>query len=219
MQSNQDGIPICIQAHASMNRLRTLALLVFLTVGSVPVLAAPQALPLDPKGSSLTFVGDATLHSFHGEAREFTGNATLDPEAKPPVQKATLRFKTAALTTFNDKRDQNMRDWLKVEVHPDVTFTLESVKLLEGDIQKADAPHPAKFTVNGTFVLNGAKQPFGGAALGWREKDRLVVTGDAIIDTLQFGVPQIRQALLTVATKVKTSYRFSFILPPAYTLK
>ncbi|MEI9893130.1 MAG: YceI family protein [Chthoniobacter sp.] len=202
-----------------MTALRSLLLLCALTLGSASVFAANQTLPLDPQGSSLTFVGDATLHSFRGEAKEFTGSATLDTEASPPVQKATLRFKTAALTTFNDKRDKNMRDWLKVEVHPDVTFTLESVKLIEGDMPKADAQHPAKFTVNGTFVLNGAKQPFGGAALGWRAKDRLLVTGDAVIDTLQFGLPQIRQTLLTVATKVKTSYRFSFILPPAYALK
>jgi len=202
-----------------MNCLRSFPLLFALAVGSAPIFAANQTLPLDSQGSSLTFTGDATLHSFKGEAREFTGHATLDSEATPPVQKATLRFKTAALTTFNDKRDKNMRDWLKVEVHPDVMFTLESVKLVEGDIPKADVQHPAKFTVNGTFVLNGTKQPFGGAALGWREKDRLLVTGDAVIDTLQFGLPQIRQAFLTVATKVKTSYRFSFVLPPAYALK
>ncbi|MEP6668407.1 MAG: YceI family protein [Chthoniobacter sp.] len=202
-----------------MNRLLSLALLFLLTVGRAPLFAASQTLPLDAKGSSLTFVGDATLHSFKGEAKEFTGSATLDTEATPPVQKATLRFKTAALTTFNDKRDKNMRDWLKVEVHPDVTFTLENVKLVEGDIQKADLQHPAKFTVNGVLVLNGEKQPFGGPAAGWREKDRLIVTGDAVIDTLKFGLPQIRQAVLTVATKVKTSYRFSFALPPAYTLK
>lgn len=181
-----------------------------------PLGLAGQNLPLDAKGSSLTFVGDATLHTFKGEAKNISGSATLDPEATPPVQKASLRFKTAALTTFNDKRDQNMRDWLKVEVHPDVTFALESVKLVEGDSKQADPQHPAKFTVNGTFTLNGTKQPFSGAARGWRDKDRLVVSGEAVIDTLKFGLPQIKQAFLTVGTQVKTSYRFSFILPPAY---
>ncbi|HSI15714.1 MAG TPA: YceI family protein [Chthoniobacter sp.] len=177
---------------------------------------AGQNLPLDAKGSSLTFVGDATLHTFKGEAKEFSGSATVDADAIPPVQKASLRFKTASLTTFNDKRDQNMRNWLKIEVHPDVTFTLESVKLVEGDSKQADAQHPARFTVNGTLTLNGLKQPFGGAALGWRDKDRLIVSGDAVVDTSKFGLPQIKQAFLTVGTQVKTSYRFSFILPPGY---
>ena len=181
--------------------------------------AASQSLPLDSKGSSLTFTGEATLHNFHGEAKDITGHATVDTEATPPVQKAALHFKTATLTTFNDKRDKDMRDWLKVEVHPDVTFALESVKSLEGDPQKADAQHPAKFTVTGTLTLNGARQPLSGAALGWREKDHLVVSGDAVVDTLQFGLPQIRKGFLTVGTKVKTKYRFSFLLPPAYALK
>jgi hypothetical protein len=34
--------------------------------------ASGETLPLDPKGSSLTFVGEAFLHNFHGEAREFS---------------------------------------------------------------------------------------------------------------------------------------------------
>jgi polyisoprenoid-binding protein YceI len=181
--------------------------------------AATQTVPLDPKGSSLTFLGESTLHNFHGEAREFTGTATVDTDAKPPVQKATLHFKTAALTTFEEKRDQKMREWLKIDVHPDATFTLESVKLVSGDAEKASPTQPARFTVSGELTLNGMKQPITGSASGWREKDRLIVTGDAVVDTLKYGLPQIRVTFMTVGTNVKTSYRFSFILPHAYAAK
>jgi polyisoprenoid-binding protein YceI len=191
----------------------------FLLQSSASLFAASQTLPLDPKASSLTFVGDALLHSFHGEARNFTGNAVLDTDATPPVQKATLRFKTAALTTFHNGRDKKMWEWLKVDTHPDATFALENVKLVEGDGQKADAGHPAKFQVSGTLTLNGVKQPITGNALGWREKDRLIVSGDTVVDTLKYGLPQVREALLTVGTNVKTSYRFAFILPPEFALK
>ena len=176
-------------------------------------------LPLDAKGSSLTFVGDSFLHSFHGEAKEFTGNAELDTTATPPVQRATLHFKTAALTTFHNGRDQKMRDWLKINTHPDATFSLESVKLVDGDIQKADSQHPAKFSVSGTLTLNGVKQPTGGNALGWRERDHLIVSGETTIDTLKHGLPQIREAFMTVGTNVKTTYRFAFILPAEFALK
>ncbi|HEY3898349.1 MAG TPA: YceI family protein [Chthoniobacter sp.] len=184
-----------------------------------PAVVAGQNLPLDPKASSLTFVGDSFLHDFHGEARDFSGSALLDPAATPPVQKATLHFKTASLTTFNKGRDQKMRDWLKIDAHPDATFSLESVKLVEGDVQHAGASHPAKFQVSGELTLNGTKQPISGSALGWREKDRLVVTGQTVIDTLKYGLPQIREAFMTVGTNVKTSYRFTFILPPEYVVK
>lgn len=176
-------------------------------------------LPLDPKGSTLTFVGDSFLHSFHGEAKEFTGSAELDTTAIPAVQRATLHFKTASLTTFHNGRDQKMREWLKINTHPDATFTLESVKLVDGNVQKANAQHPAKFTVSGKLNLNGVKQPTGGSALGWREGDRLIVSGETTVDTLKHGLPQIREAFMTVGTNVKTTYRFSFALPPDFALK
>jgi hypothetical protein len=135
------------------------------------------------------------------------------------VQKATLHFKTASLTTFNKGRDQKMRDWLKIDAHPEATFSLENVKLVEGDVQHAVAANPAKFQVSGELTLNGAKQPISGSALGWREKDRLIVTGEAVVDTLKSGLPQIREAFMTVGTKVKTSYRFSFVLPVEFSVK
>jgi polyisoprenoid-binding protein YceI len=77
-----------------------------------------ETLPLDPKGSSLTFTGESFLHNFHGEAKEFSGNAEFERDAVPPIQKAALHFKTAALTTFHQQRDQNMREWLNIKVHP-----------------------------------------------------------------------------------------------------
>jgi len=177
------------------------------------VCLAGQAIELDPKGSSVTFVGDSFLHSFHGEAKDITGNAELDAAAVPPVQKATLRFKTAALTTFHNGRDEKMFAWLKVAVHPDALFLLESVRLREGDFQNANARHPAKFAIQGTFTLNGVKQPMDGSALGWRDRDRLVVSGETTVNTLRYGLPQIREAFMTVGADVKVSYRFSFILP------
>jgi hypothetical protein len=34
-----------------------------------------------------------------------------------------------------------------------------------------------------------------------------------VIDTLAFGLPQIREMLMTVGTNVKVTYRFAFVLP------
>jgi polyisoprenoid-binding protein YceI len=181
--------------------------------------ASAETLPLDPKGSSLTFVGEAFLHNFHGEAKEFTGSAEFERDAVPPIQKATLHFKTAALTTFSTQRDQNMRDWLNIQVHPDVTFQLESVKVLAGDYKAATPSQPAKFEVHGTLTLNGVKQPLSGTAQGWREKDRVIIAGETSVDTSRHALPQIRQALFTVGRNVKTTYRFSFVLPPDYSVK
>jgi polyisoprenoid-binding protein YceI len=183
------------------------------------VAASGETLPLDPKGSSLTFIGESFLHNFHGEAKDFSGNAELERDAVPPIQKATLHFKTAALTTFSQQRDQNMRDWLKIKVHPDATFQLESVKVLTGDYKTASPSQPAKFEVHGSLTLNGVRQPLSGTAQGWREKDRVIVAGDTTVDTSKHGLPQIREAILTVGRNVKTAFRFSFALPSDYSVK
>ena len=180
------------------------------------VAAHGETLPLDPKGSSLTFIGESFLHNFHGEAKEFSGNAEFERDAVPPIQRATLHFKTAALTTFHQQRDQNMRGWLNIKVHPEATFQLEGVKVLTGDYKTASPAQPAKFAVSGTISLNGVKQPLSGTAQGWRENDRVIVAGEITVDTLKHGLPQIREAVLTVGRNVKTAFRFSFVLPPDY---
>jgi len=180
---------------------------------------ADQVLPLDPADSSFHFIGDSFLHSFHGEAKEITGSAILNSSATPPIQTAMLAFRSARLTTFNDERDAKMKDWMAIGIHPEVDFDLEKVTPISGDYSTATATHPTRFGVAGTLTLNGVKQRITGEALGWREKDRLVVTGDIVVNTLNFGLPQIRMAIITVAPEVKTSYRFSFKLPPELALK
>jgi len=176
-------------------------------------------LPLDRKGSSVTFVGESFLHDFHGEAKEFSGDAELDPSATPPIQHAMLHFAEARLTTFHQGRDKKMFAWLNVGAHPDATFTLEKVQLTAGEFQAADAQHPASFTVAGSFIFNGIARPISGTAKGWRERDRLNITGETTVDTLKFGLPQIREAFLTVGTNVKVSYQFAFVLPREYVSK
>lgn len=201
------------------NLIRPLAAAAIVLAYFAGAIASAETLALDPRGSSLTFIGEAFLHNFHGEAKDFTGSAEVEKNAVPPIQKATLHFKTAALTTFSEQRDQNMRNWLNIKVHPDATFQLESVKVLSGDYKTASASQPAKFEVHGTLTLNGVKQPLSGAAQGWREKDRLIVAGETTVDTSRHGLPQIREAILTVGKNVKTAYHFSFVLPPDYSAK
>jgi polyisoprenoid-binding protein YceI len=181
--------------------------------------ADTSKLPLDRKGSFVKFVGESFLHNFHGEAKEFSGDAALDPSANPPVQRAALRFAETKLTTFHEGRDKKMFEWLNVNAHPDASFALEKVQLTAGDFKAADAQHPASFAVAGSFTFNGVKQPLSGAAKGWRDKNHLVILGEATVDTLKFALPQIREAFMTVGTNIKVTYQFSFVLPPEYAMK
>lgn len=174
---------------------------------------AAQEIPLDRKQSSVTFVGQAFLHSFRGEAKAVAGQARLSTGAAVPLQKATLRFQLSALTTFNAGRDQKMFEWLEVTRLPEAVFELESVRLLEGEAVQASAAQPARFRVAGSLTLHGRKQQIEGIARGWRVKDRLLVSGEVTLDTLSFGLPRIRQLMMTVDPNVKVTYRLAFVLP------
>lgn len=180
---------------------------------------ADTLLPLDPAESFLHFTGYSFLHNFQGEAKAITGSATVNMSATPPIQTAKLIFKTTELTTLNNKRDENMKQWMHVDIHPEVDFSLEKVTPISGDYKTATQQQPARFSVAGTLTLNGVKQRITGEALGWREKGRLIVTGGIELNTLKFDLPQIKMVVLTVAPEVKTSYRFSFKLPPEFTQK
>lgn len=200
-------------------RKSRIILFIFVTGLSAGVSNAEQVLPLDPADSSFHFTGVSFLHSFHGEAKEISGSANVNPSATPPIQTAKLVFNSAELTTFNPERDEKMKQWMDIGIHPEVDFALEKVTPISGDYTKATALNPARFGVTGTLTLNDIKQQISGEALGWREKDRIVVTGDIVVNTLKFGLPQIRMVVITVAPEVKTSYRFSFKLPPELALK
>lgn len=193
-------------------RARRFLLLPLLLVGALRT-ASAQEIPLDRKQSSVTFVGQAFLHSFRGEAKALAGQARLSTGAMPPLQRATLRFQLSGLTTFNSGRDQKMFEWLEVTRLPEAVFELESVRPLEGETAQASAAQPARFQVVGSLTLHGRKQKIEGSARGWREKDRLLVTGEVSLDTLSFGLPRIRQLMMTVDPNVKVTYRLAFVLP------
>ncbi len=182
--------------------------------------AAGETLPLDPQDSALTFMGESFLHDFHGEAKDFSGEAHLKAEAVPPIQNATLHFRMAAITTFQSQRDQRMWDWLQIKAHPDATFHLKAVRIVAGNYKTASSAEPAKFLVSGSFTLNGVEVPLSATVQGWRNKDRVILQGETNVDTLKHDLPQIREAaVLTVGTEVKIAFRFSFVLPPDRAVK
>jgi len=180
---------------------------------------AAKTLPLETAESSFKFTGKSFMHSFQGQAKDISGSAAVSSSAQPFVQNARLVFKTAELTTFNKDRDGKMKDWMHVDAHPEIIFRLEKVAPVSGDYQTATAAAPATFRVSGVLSMNGVDQPISEEATGWREKNHLIVTGQTVINTLKFGLPQIRLAVITVATDVKGEYRFSFSLPQDLSLK
>ena len=50
------------------------------------------------------------------------------------------------------------------------------------------------------------------------KNDRVIVAGETTVDTMKHGLPQIREMVLTVGKNVKTTFRFSFVLPRDYAM-
>ena len=169
--------------------------------------------PLDTKQSSLKFTGHAFLHDFDGEAKQFSGSAQIDAPKPQTVLSAQIDIQAAQLTTFESARDRNMRDWLHVDANPAITFKLNRLIPVKGNPATATKDHPCLFTVTGDFTLNKMTKPLQTQALGWREGKWLVVTGTAQIDTVDHGLPIVKQLFLTVDKQVDVSFRLVFDLP------
>jgi polyisoprenoid-binding protein YceI len=170
--------------------------------------------PLDTKQSSLTFTGHAFLHDFNGEAKEFSGSAQMEARKPELVLSAGIDIPAAKMTTFESARDRNMFDWLKVDANPSIRFQLTRVVVLKGNPATATKDQPAQFTVSGNFTLNKTMKPLQAQALGWREGKWLVVTGTTSVDTLDHGLPIVRQLFMTVGKDVDVAFHLVFDLPP-----
>jgi polyisoprenoid-binding protein YceI len=168
--------------------------------------------PLDVKLTTLKFTGHAFLHSFAGQAKDFEGGAQVDPTNPNYVTAAVIDIATARMTTFESTRDHNMKKWLDADANPRIEYRLEKIDCLTG-IPVATEEHPATFKVEGDFTLNRATRPLAAKVTAWRDKGLLIVTGTATINTMDYGLPIIRQMFMTVDRNVDVSFRLVFDLP------
>ena len=187
--------------------------LVLLVALLTSVLARADVAPLDAKATTIKFTGHAFLHDFTGQAQDFEGGAVIDRAQPTFVGAAVVDVGTAGLTTFQETRDRNMRNWLHVAEKPRIEYRLDKLTCDSGVPARATRDHPAAFTVHGYFTLNHATKPLTAQVLGWREDQRLIVTGAIRIDTTAYGLPIIRQLMMTVDKNVDVSFRLVFDLP------
>jgi polyisoprenoid-binding protein YceI len=192
---------------------KSLCWLVLACLIAVQLLHGQEA-PLDVKASSIKFTGHAFMHDFTGEPKKFTGFAQMSPTAPQMVTSAKILIQAAAMTTFEDARDKNMKTWLQVNADPDIVFTLTKVKPFAGEPRLATEKAPARFSIEGELLLHGKKHGLSDMADGWRTGSFLIVSGKTSVNTEDYGLPQIRQFFLTVDKKVDITYRLVFDLPP-----
>lgn len=112
--------------------------------------AAPKSLKV--KGQA-NWISDAPVEKIVGTAAG-AGELTVDFDDLSTL-KGTITMPVASMKSGNNQRDDHLKgsDWLEADKHPDITFAVTSVKVLEAP--KGDAVKEAKVEVAGKFTLHG----------------------------------------------------------------
>lgn len=109
----------------------------------------------DPKGvNTVNFHMDATLESISGNAKGVSGRIQFDPQ-DPAKTSGHLQIDTASLYVANPRMKEHMHGptWMDVAKHPDIRFTMGSLRNIDttGNITTAD--------VNGELTIKGVTRP------------------------------------------------------------
>lgn len=160
-----------------------------------PLTAAPQKIQVDHAASKVGFVAKATMHSFEGWIETWDLELSV-PEGADLPDVVVFKGNGATMTTDHTKRDAEMHHWMEHDKLPDVEFRLTrfsgtaTARVAEGDL-----------------ILHGVTVPISFPITMTREGAKLTVTGDVVVDTAKFGLPQFRKfGMLSVATEVKVSF-------------
>jgi polyisoprenoid-binding protein YceI len=124
-------------------------------LAAASALAAPQTFDFkDPKGvNHAKFTLDAPLETISGVANGVSGTLTVD-SAKPEATSGTITVATSSLHVENPLMKEHMlgSDWLDAAKHPQISFTVKSLKDFKMSGDKATA------TVVGSFALKGVEK-------------------------------------------------------------
>jgi polyisoprenoid-binding protein YceI len=187
--------------HKANIHLATMRMLRFLPpflILALPIAGASQKLAVDPEASSVTFVGHATGHSFHGSVTHWTLDLTVPDGADIP-DKAVFTAKVLDLTTDHKKRDEEMMHWIEPEKADNIMFELTEISATD-EGQEAE----------GKLMLHGIELPITIPIQITRDGNTLTVSGEVVVDHQLWGLPKIRKfGLLTVAPEVDVAFNVS----------
>lgn len=149
------------------------------------VAAELEPLVVDRELSKVEIDVKATVGSFVGSLADYDAEIYYDAAAQA-VHTAEIRFRFADVTTGEEKRDRHMHDWQQTETFPDGKFVLRRL---------IPAPAGGEVTAIGELTLHGQTQKLEFPVSILNEDRTVVIDGDAVIDTQDFGLPIIRKFL------------------------
>ena len=161
-------------------------------------MALPGTLTLS-SASKVWFDGTSNVKSFSCAATKMSVDVVSDNDATPAklVQTASLSIPVAQLDCKNGKMNDHMREALKAEKNPTITWKLSSYRI-EG----------TAVVMSGTLTIAGKENPIELRGTGAYENGTIRLKGSKVLRMTEFGVkpPSLMFGTMKVADPVTVSY-------------
>ena len=138
-----------------------------------------------PALSRVGFDGKSTLHAFSGATSQIAGEVEVDPSRPGDAPRARIRVQAATLDTGNADRDEDLREHLATDAHPELAFELEGFEPGEVDLpaKRVTGTAQGKLTIHGTEHV--VSMP---VRLTLDEANRLCIEGEMPLKLSDYGV-------------------------------
>jgi polyisoprenoid-binding protein YceI len=174
---------------------------IFFSLFQPIVWAQSIVFPVDPKDSSIVFVGKTTFHDFRGRVGTIRGHLVFN--SSQPLAQGRVEVDILSFDTGNKERDKNMDIMFNAQIYPLVSF----------DINKADFSQADKHEVEmqGTLSMHGISRPFDIMAQVIVNKNGYVCQGIFPISLKEFGLkPPSILGLIKVTDQVQIQFNVAF---------
>lgn len=139
-----------------------------------------------PNLSRVGFDAKTTLHDFTATTSTLSGELDVDLSHPDVAPHARFVAQAKSLNSGNGDRDEQMREHLAVDEHPEIAFELASFVPAELDLaaMKASGKARGKMTIRG--VTQDVEMP---VKVAVDDARRLCVEGEMMLDLERFSVP------------------------------
>lgn len=164
---------------------KLLLILTGLGIAACSHAAEAELLVVDRDLSRIDIDVQATIGSFTGNLADYDAEIRYHPDSSE-VRSAQIRFRFADVTTGEEKRDHHMHVWQETETFPHGRFVL-------GQLKPPDAN--GQVMAVGELTLHGQTRKIEFPVSILMENRTVVIDGEAVIDTQNYGLPIIRKFL------------------------
>ena len=147
--------------------------------------AAVSPLTVDRELSNVEIDVRATVGSFVGHLADYEATLKYNRDSEQ-VSSAEIRFNFADVKTGEEKRDRHMHEWQETETYPTGKFVLWQLTPGSGGVE---------MVATGELTFHGHTQKLEFPVAILTEGRTVVIDGETIVDTQQFGLPIIRMFL------------------------